>query len=147
MLYERILIVVDDSPSSLKAAKYGYDLAAQLHSKVGLISVVDETLIEGNVDAGVFTDQAFYKLKKHTERLLEQIEQDYSNGIETEIFVPEGEIRKTVLQMAHEWDAKLIVAGTHGRKGLNRLMMGSIAEGILRDSKIPVFIVPIEKDH
>jgi len=49
--------------------------------------------------------------------------------------------------MAEEWDAQLIVAGTHGRKGLNRLLMGSMAEGVLRGSKVPVFIVPIDHEN
>ncbi|TZF81722.1 universal stress protein [Pedobacter sp. BS3] len=147
MKYDRILIVADDSPPSLKAVQYGYDLAAQLHAKVGLIGVTDQALAEGNVDAGVFPDQAAHLLKKHMEEFLHQVVRDYSNGVETEIFAPEGEVKATVLQMAKVWDAQLIVAGTHGRKGLNRLLMGSMAEGILRDSHVPVFIVPIDKEH
>lgn len=147
MKYERILIVVDDSPSSLKAVRYGYDLAAQLKAKVALIGVVDGALAEGNVDAGIFPKQAAHKLKVIVEEFLHQVKRDYANGINTEIFAPEGEVKETVLQMAREWDAQMIVAGTHGRKGLSRLFMGSMAEGILRNSKIPVFIVPIDKEH
>lgn len=145
MKYDRILIVVDDSPSSLKAAKYGYDLAAQLKAKVALVGVVDLALAEGNVDAGIFPEEAARDLKKHMEKFLHQVESDYANNVDTEVFAPSGEVKETVLQMAREWDAKLIIAGTHGRKGLNRLLMGSMAEGILRDSKVPVFIVPMDK--
>ncbi|GAC1313648.1 MAG: universal stress protein [Mucilaginibacter sp.] len=146
MKYNRILIVTDDSPSSLKAARCGYDLAAQLNAKVALMGVVDEGLAQGNPDAGIFPEQAAHDLKKYMEEFLHKVEQDYANGIDTEIFAPEGDVKETVLQMAREWDAQLIVAGTHGRKGLNRLLMGSMAEGILRDSKVPVFIVPIDGD-
>jgi len=78
---------------------------------------------------------------------LHKVKQDYANGIDTEIFAPAGEVKKTVLRMAEEWDAQLIVAGTHGRKGLNRLLMGSMAEGVLRGSKVPVFIVPIDHEN
>ncbi len=147
MNYDRILIVTDDSPSSLKAAKYGYDLAAKLNAKVALIGVIDEALATGNVDAGIFPEQAAHSLKKNMEELMHNIQRDYANGVGTEFFVPEGEVKETVLKMAREWDADLIVAGTHGRKGLNRLLMGSMAEGILRDSKVPVFIVPIDGEH
>jgi len=144
MKYDKILIVADDSPSSLKAIRYGYDLAAQLNAKVALIGIVENALAEGNVDAGIFPEQAEHHLKKTIEGFLHKMEQDYSNGVDTEIFAPEGEVKDMVLKMAREWDAKLIVAGTNSRKGLNRLLMGSMAEGVLRDSKVPVFIVPID---
>jgi len=142
---ERILVIANDSPSSLKAVKYGYTLAAELGAKVALLGVVDEALTEGNVDAGIFPDEAARQLKEKLELFLHQLARDYANGVDTEMFTPEGEITQTILQTAREWDAHLIVVGTHGRTGLNRLLMGSVAEDILRHSTIPVFIVPIDK--
>jgi nucleotide-binding universal stress UspA family protein len=145
MSYKRVLIVTDDSPSALKAAKCGYELAKQLGAKVALMGVVDQSLTEGNVDAGIFPDQAAHELKKDMEEYLHGVAKDYGNGIDTEIFAPEGDVKDTVIQMCREWKADMIIAGTHGRKGLNRLLMGSMAEGILRDAKVPVFIVPMDK--
>jgi nucleotide-binding universal stress UspA family protein len=118
MSYKRVLIVTDDSPSALKAAKCGYELAKQLGAKVALMGVVDQALAQGNVDAGLFPEKAAQDLKK---------------------------AMQMVIQMCREWKADMIIAGTHGRKGLNRLLMGSMAEGILREAKVPVFIVPIAK--
>ena len=146
MNFKRILIVAADNPSSLKAVKYGYALARQLKAKVGLTGVIDQVLAEGNTDAGVFPEEAAQKLKLDMEELLHHLQNDYGKGLETEIFAPKGLIKDTVLQMAKEWNADLIVAGTHARKGLNRLLMGSIAEDVLRDSTVPVFIVPMDKD-
>jgi len=146
MKYDKILIVANDSPSSLKAVKYGYDLAVQLKSNVALVGVIDQALAEGNIDAGIFPEQAAHGLKQHMETFLHKLEKDHAGGVNTEIFTPEGEVTETILQMATTLDAKLIVAGTHGRKGLNRLLMGSVAEDILRHSNIPVLIVPIDKD-
>ena len=145
MQNERILIVADDSPSSIKAIKYGFQLAARLKARVGLIGVVDGALAIGNVDAGVFPEQAAFELKKSMKAFLGHMASDYGKGIDAELFTPEGEVKETVLQLANEWEATLIVAGTHGRKGLNRLLMGSIAESILRDAHIPVVVVPMDK--
>ncbi|KAA8485572.1 nucleotide-binding universal stress UspA family protein [Arcticibacter tournemirensis] len=147
MKYERILIVADDSPSAIKAVKYGFELARQLGAKVkiGLIDALEPAKTEGNVDAGIFPDDAENTAKKDAEKFLHGLAKDYGKGVETEYFAPEGEVHDVVLQMAREWDAHLIVAGTHGRKGLNRLLEGSIAEGILRDSQVPLFIVPMDK--
>jgi nucleotide-binding universal stress UspA family protein len=146
MKYERILIVADDSPTEIKAVRYGFDLAKQLKSKVGLIGVIEPVSEEGNVDAGVFPDQARHQAKKRMKEFLHNLKKDYAGKVPTEIFAPEGEIHDVILQMSNELGAQLIVAGTHCRKGLSRLMMGSMAEGILRDSHIPVFIVPKDKD-
>ena len=142
---ERILIVANDSPSSLKAVNYGYTLAADLGAKVALLGVVDEALTEGNVDAGIFPDEAARQLKEKLELFLHQLARDHANGVDTEILTPEGEVTQTILQTAREWDAHLIVVGTHGRTGLNRLLIGSLAEDILRHSTVPVFVVPVDK--
>jgi len=146
MKNERILIVADDSPSSLKAVKYGFQLAGRLKAKVGLIGVVDGALAIGNVDAGVFPEQAAFEMKKSMKEFLEHMVKDYGHGIDAELFTPEGEVKETILHLAKEWNATLIVAGTHGRKGLNRLLMGSVAESILRDAHIPVVVVPMDKE-
>lgn len=146
MKYSRILIVADDSPSEIKAVRCGYNLAAQLKAKVALVGVIDPGLEEGNVDAGVFPDQARREAKKHMEEFLYGLVKDFDGRTETEVFAPEGQVHDVVLQLAKTWGAQMIVVGTHGRKGLDRLLMGSMAEGILRDSQIPLFIVPIGKD-
>lgn len=145
MKYKRILIVADDSPSEIKAVRYGFDLADQLDAKVALVGVIDPGLEEGNVDAGVFPDQARAEAKKQMQVFLHQLVKDFDGKTGTEVFAPEGAIHDIILQMAREWKADLIIAGTHGRKGLNRLLMGSMAEGILRDSPVPLFIVPMDK--
>ncbi|MET4081295.1 nucleotide-binding universal stress UspA family protein [Pedobacter sp. UYP30] len=145
MKNERILIVADDSPSSLKAIKYGFYLAGRFAAKIALIGVVDEALAIGDVDAGIFPETAELKMKKFREDFLNHVVKDYANGIDAELFTPEGNVKDTVLDLAREWEATMIVAGSHGRKGLNRLLMGSVAEGILRDSKVPVVVVPMDK--
>ncbi|MFA6084847.1 universal stress protein [Mucilaginibacter sp.] len=146
MSYQKILIVTDDNPSALKAAICGYELARQLKAKVALLGVVEEALTEGNVDAGIFPKDAKHDMKQQMEEFLSNIEKEYSKGVKTERFAPEGEVKETVLQMSRTWKADLIVAGTHGRKGLSRLLEGSMAEGVLRDSKVPLFIVPMDKE-
>ncbi|MBF9252251.1 universal stress protein [Pontibacter sp. 172403-2] len=143
MKLNRILILIDDSPCAIRAAKYGYELARELQAKVALLSVVDAALAEGNVDAGIFPEQEAGKLKRAAEELLHNIRNDYGQSVETEIFVPEGNVKETILQMAKEWKAKLIVIGSHGRTGFSRLLMGSIAEEVIRHSPVPVFVVPV----
>jgi len=145
MEFNRILILIDDSAGAIRAARYGYGLARELGAKVALLSVVDAALAEGNVDAGIFPEQEGSKLKLAAEELLHNLRNDYGQGVETEIFAPEGEVKKIVLQMAREWKAKIVVLGSHGRSGLTKLLMGSVAEEVIRHSPVPVFVVPLDK--
>lgn len=145
MKNERILIVTDDSPSSLRAEKYGFHLAKSLKAKVALVGVVDGALAMGNVDAGVFQEEAASDMKQDMMDFLNHMAKDYGEGIDTELYAPNGEIKDTVLHLCKKWEATMIVAGTHGRKGLNRLLMGSVAESILRDASVPVVVVPMKK--
>jgi nucleotide-binding universal stress UspA family protein len=144
MKYDKILLLADDSPLSLKAIKFGYQLAADLKAKVALLHVIDEALAMGNVDAGIFPEQAMAKMKTHADALLTRIVVDYGNGIETEILIRAGVVKNVVMATAKELDAKMIIMGTHGRKGLDRLLLGSLTESVLRRSTIPVLVVPME---
>lgn len=126
MTFDKILIVANDSASGLKAAETGYDLARALSCKVALLHVIEGAQTAGNVDAGIFPDQMSAELKKEAEELLHQISRDYGRGVDTDFFIPSGQIEQTVTDFAREWDAKLIVAGSQHRKGLERLMMGSM---------------------
>lgn len=56
-------------------------------------------------------------------------------------FMPEGRPTKDILKTADIWEANLIVMGTHGRTGLLHLLVGSVAEYVIRHSKIPVMII------
>ncbi|MGO3183930.1 MAG: universal stress protein [Aequorivita sp.] len=63
------------------------------------------------------------------------------NGNELMKFMPEGKPEEDILKMAENWKADLLVLGTHGRRGLKHLFMGSTAERLVRHSNIPVMVV------
>lgn len=141
MSYSKILIAVDSSEYSMQAAKKGLELAHQLKAKVALLYVVDTSKAIGNIDAGILAEQALIVLKKEVEQTLDELAVMY-NGGEILKFMPEGHPTKDILKTAEVWEADLIVMGTHGRTGLLHLLVGSVAEYIVRHSKIPVMVVP-----
>jgi nucleotide-binding universal stress UspA family protein len=142
MKTDKILIITDDSPSSVKAVEYGFSLAKELGARVTLLSVIDVSLTLGNPDAGIFPDDALIALKSRTEDFLARMKKEYSEGIATELLAPLGDVEATIIDTAINWGASLIVAGTHGRTGLNKLFKGSVAESILHYSPVPVCVVP-----
>ena len=141
MSYSKILIAVDSSEFSMQAAKKGLELAHQTKAEVALIYVVDTSKAIGNIDAGILPEQAMVILKKEVEQTLDELASMY-NGNSILKFMPEGHPTKDILKTSEIWEADLIVMGTHGRTGLMHLLVGSVAEYIVRHSKIPVMVVP-----
>lgn len=76
--------------------------------------------------------------KKNQQLLIDKVFKDYKAWT----FVEEGNPYEMILKVAAEWEADLIVIGTHARTGFSHLLMGSVAEHVVRHSKIPVMIVP-----
>lgn len=141
MSYSKILIAVDSSEFSMRAAKKGLELAHQLKATPALLYVVDTSKAIGNIEAGLLPEQALIILKKEVEQTLDELATMYS-GDDILKFMPEGHPTKDILKTAEIWEADLIVMGTHGRTGLMHLLVGSVAEYIVRHSKIPVMVVP-----
>ena len=143
MQYKKILIAVDSSEFSMAAAKKGLALAHQLNAHAALLYVIDTTKTIGNVDAGIMPEDAEMVLKKEAEQTIDQLAVMY-NGNELLKFMPEGHPAEDIIKTAETYGADLIVVGTHGRTGLMHLLVGSVSEHVIRNSKVPVLVVPLK---
>lgn len=144
MNYQRILIAVDNSTSAEKAAKAGYDMASLCQAEVALLNIVEPAPPIANPDFG-FTPaiiELYDNSVENSHVLLKEIENKYSNGTKTTYLSVMDTATNGILQQSEEWNADLIVLGTHGRTGLNHFLMGSVAEHVARKSACPVLIVP-----
>ena len=142
MQYSKILIAVDSSPHAMHAAKMGFALAHQLKATIGLLFVVDRNREVINADLGITPEQSETVLLKQAEETIEQLIKMY-DGVEGVLrFTPEGFPKKEIINTAKEWEADLIVMGTHGRTGLAHMMMGSVAEYVIKHASVPVMVVP-----
>lgn len=140
MNYKKIIIALDDSPASEKIAREGFKMAQQLNAEIALVSVVDTVFLmtEGGITPKEMADSIKNDFKKSQQLLIDKIFK--SNKVLT--FLEEGKPYEMILKITNEWQADLIIIGTHGRTGLTHLIMGSVAEHVVRHSKIPVLIVP-----
>ncbi len=144
MNFKKILIAVDNSICSEKAAIVGYEMASKFNAEVALINIIEPAPATVNPDftlAPVFLE-AFDNSQENSHLLLKEIENKHSNGIATTYLSIIDTASHGIIQQAEEWDASLIVMGTHGRGGLYHLLMGSVAEHVARKSACPVLIVP-----
>jgi nucleotide-binding universal stress UspA family protein len=144
MASKQIILLVDDSKPSKKAAKECFGLAEELKAKVALVYVIDPAMAMGDVDAGIFPDLAMQALKKKSEKLLISIKNKYNGRVISDLLMPVGDLPELLPKIIKQTKASMVVMGTHGRTGLNHFIAGSVAENVLKISSIPVLVVPVK---
>ena len=142
-LYDRILVPTDGSSEGELAVCHALDLAAVHGASVRAVYVVDtaryagmpmETTWEGVGDL----------LYDDGEAALETVrELAAGRDVDVETAVVEGSPSREIITQAEEADCDLVVIGTHGRGGIDRLLLGSVAEKVVRGSSVPVLTVRI----
>ncbi|HLP99116.1 MAG TPA: universal stress protein [Sideroxyarcus sp.] len=147
-MYQRILVPIDGSETSRRALQEAVKLA-QPESRLRLVYVLANTY---PLDAEGFTFidyDALQEAARHTgERTLalaaEKTRQSGATVDTALIDAGDERIASVIERDARSWPADLIVIGTHGRSGLNRLLLGSVAEGVVRMASVPVLLIRAE---
>lgn len=143
-MYQRILIPIDGSRTSEHALQEAVKLA-DVGGKLRLVYVQEEAYLDA--DAYAFIDYAALQnaVRQTGERILAQAANKarlLAGDVETVLLDSKGEhIASVIDEDAKLWEADLIVIGTHGRSGLSRLLLGSVAEGVVRMASVPVLLV------
>lgn len=144
-MYERILIPTDGSATSNVGLDEAIRLAKTLGSRVRIAHVVNEASLVGPYPVGATFDRMLEELRAHGESILSSAEAKARGaGVPVDTKLLEaygGGAGEPILHEAASWPADLIVCGTHGRRGLRRIVLGSDAEHILRLSPVPVMLV------
>ncbi|GAB3355727.1 universal stress protein [Arachidicoccus ginsenosidivorans] len=138
----RILIAIDDSRFSKKAAKTGFSLAYKTQSLVALVYVVDSTKEQVNADLGITAKESETNLLNAARRTIEEYIKLYDGKQQVACFTPIGIPEEEILIISEEWRANLIVMGTHGRSAIGRILSGSKAEYVVRHATVPVLLTP-----
>lgn len=143
-MYQRILVPVDGSPTSERALQEALRLAQQQSGRLELVHVLgDVRLMEANsyINYAEMKDamtSAGKKLLAQTQMAAQQ------SGTAAEVKLLEAggaRIASAIVEEARQWQADLIVIGTHGRTGFSRVLFGSVAEGVVRTAHIPVLLI------
>lgn len=124
MAFGKILIAVDDSSFSLRAAEAGFSLALSLGAEVALVFVVNRSRQVINADIGITAAESRNILLQEAERTIDQFVRMFGDNSRLYRFTPEGLPEREIVNMAREWGADLIVLGTHARSGLQRILTG-----------------------
>jgi nucleotide-binding universal stress UspA family protein len=150
---KKILIAIDYSPAAQKVAEKGYALAKAMNSEIVLIHIIEDVTyyssqsydpimgFGGFVNVNFFgpdiitsiTEEAFHFLQKTKEYL-------YNTPMKLKVL--HGDIDNAILEEAENEKCEIIVVGTNGRRGLEEFLLGSTAHKLLKNSKIPIYIIP-----
>jgi nucleotide-binding universal stress UspA family protein len=145
MTYRKILVPVDGSEPSKRALDEALRLAKVLGSKLRLLHVVEEHILALTPEAGMLSAQLLEALQLAGDELLRDTQaQAKKNGIEADTVKVEslgGRVSEIIAEQAKDWPADLIVMGTHGRRGLPHLVLGSDAERVARSAPVPLLLV------
>ena len=148
MAYRRILVPVDGSPTSNTGLDEALKLVRSNRARIRLLHIIDDTLAFSSPDGGG-VNYVLDALRKSGREALERAASRVRRAkLEPEVALVEnfvGRVAEAIVDQARRWRADLIVMGTHGRRGFNRLLIGSSAELVVRSSTIPVLLVPGSK--
>jgi Universal stress protein UspA and related nucleotide-binding proteins len=150
---KKVLITLDYNPTAEKVAETGYALAKEMKAEVFLLHVISNmeyytstvyTPIMGYGDLGTSGLTKVYTaedLKEETQKYLNKSKEHLGDD-KIQTVIAEGESADAILEVASEIKADVIVMGSHSRRWLDKILVGSVTERVLHKSKIPLFIVP-----
>ena len=144
-MYQRILIPVDGSHTSTLGLQEAIRIAIDQRARLFLLSIVDELVIaqnfEGLINAGDLIDALHDAGNKALKNALALVQKHDLKAESVVIETVGDRVADIIVREAKKWKADLIVMGTHGRRGFNRMVLGSDAEGVLRMAPVPVLMV------
>lgn len=149
MAYSRILVAVDGSPHAEHALRHAAELAKGLAARLRILHVIDLGLLpygpELSIDLGALIEARQAAAEKTLATARASV-QALGIEIDTQLLdttLPTQHVAAAIVDAAAAWQADLLVLGTHGRRGVERWLLGSVAEGVARRASVPVLLVPM----
>ncbi len=155
---KKVLIALDYNPTAQKVAEVGFSLAKAMKAEVILLHVISDPVyyssaeyspimgFNGFMEMGQLQLDNIDSLKKASQQFLEKSKQHLGDKT-IQTLVEEGDFAESILKTAKDLHADIIVMGTHSRKWLENIVMGSVTEKVLKNTSIPLFIIPTKKHN
>jgi nucleotide-binding universal stress UspA family protein len=144
-MYGKILVPVDGSETSIRGLNEAIKIAKVQGSQLRLVHIVNEFILDITYSAGFFPQNLIEALVRTGRSVLDTAESTAKKeGVKVDSVLIEsigGRAGELIVAQAKAWQPDLIVMGTHGRRGLARIALGSDAEQVLRLSPVPVLLV------
>lgn len=150
---KKVLIALDYDPTAKKVAEVGFEFAKTMGAEVVLLHVISDPVYYSSTDYSPIMGFTGYlnpdPLQLNTLEVLKTASLNYLDktrihlGDKTiQTVVEEGDFAESILKTAKKLHVDLIILGSHSQKWLENIVMGSVTEEVLRQSTIPLFIIP-----
>lgn len=150
-MYAKILVAVDESDTSRHALVQAIELARKLSATLRMVHVLDMGWLPIGPEVAIDT-AALSEARRGVGETIIAAARDAARqaGFEAEAGLvetgtPIQQVAEAIAREASRWGAELVVLGTHGRRGFQHLMLGSVAEQVVRRSDAPVLLIPLPK--
>jgi nucleotide-binding universal stress UspA family protein len=143
-MFKNILVAVDGSATSQRGLKTAIALATEQNAQLHILHVVDERNSVIYPEMGYYLDELLASLRSGGKAILEKAQRQAAQvgRVRTRLVESASQpVAEVIVAESRRARADLVVLGTHGRRGLGRLVMGSDAEGVVRSSTVPVLLV------
>lgn len=145
-MYDRILVPTDGSTETERAVEHAAELAAAHDAELHGVYVVNSATFAG-LHMETTWEGVDEVLREEGETALERVTDIAAEyGVACSSNLLDGSPSKCIVEYAEGQDCDLVVMGTHGRGGIDRLLLGSVAEGVVRACSVPVLTVQVGDD-
>jgi nucleotide-binding universal stress UspA family protein len=153
---KKVLIALDYNPTAQKVAEVGFSMAQAMNAEVTLLHVISNLMYYSSTEYSPIMGFGGYMnmdslqldsidgLKKATQHFLDKSKRHLGDKT-IQTLIKEGDFAESILNAAKELHADIIVMGSHSRKWLENIVMGSVTEKVLHHTSIPLFIIPTKK--
>ena len=141
-MFKKILVPLDGSPMAEAVLPYIRRMAKEDGAEIELLNVTMIPIAAYPVDAPLDIEPMIQQQREASEQYLKKIVEDIGHeGIKVTPLISEGPVAEQILQYAETTGVDLIAMSTHGRSGLSRWLMGSVADKVLHGAKVPVLLI------
>jgi nucleotide-binding universal stress UspA family protein len=153
---KKVLIALDYDPTAQKVAEAGFALGKSMGAEMTLLHVVSDPVyyatrsyspimgFDGYLESGPIEKESIKSLVQASEHYLDQIRKHLGDEAIVTV-VEEGDFADAIIKISKKVEADIVVLGSHSQKWLEKVIMGSVTEKVLRHSRIPVLVIPTQK--
>lgn len=141
--FKNLLVAIDFSAPSIKALDTALELAVRLGARLTIVHTILKVAEGVPLQGGPGYNVGLYEREcREAKTRIEQLLRDKNTeGVDTNIVIESGRPQNQINYIADKHAADMLILGTHGRKGMNKLVLGSVAEEVLRESHLPFLCV------
>lgn len=142
-MYDRILVPTDGSTEGERAVEYAFELASLHDAEIYAVYVVNAASY-GGLPMETAWDGIGEALREEGQEAVDRVSELAPDDISVETAVLEGTPSRVIVDEASPDNCDLVVMGTHGRGGIDRLLLGSVTERVVRSAPVPVLTVHVD---